>query len=255
MALMSVLRVCVRIPAAVLWTVLVLPLRLVVAPARLWSPRGEARARTCLVRFWGRGLCRVLGLRLRIEGTPPNPPYFLVTNHLSFLDVAALAASAGCVFVARADVVFWPLIGQMAWLLDSVFIDRERRSDTLRVNALLERRLRQGYGVHFFGESRIAQDGAVHPFKAALLAYPARIAMPVHAAAIAYRAPEGWRPAPDVVIWHDGESFLAGVARVLGLPWCGITVSFADAPAVESDRKRLAVRLYEVVAARYAALN
>src|SRR5262245_46431824 len=70
-----------------------------------------------VVAWWSRGLLAALGVRLRLDGEPPLEPGLLVANHVSWLDVAALAALRPALFVCKSEVAAWPGVG---WLLARV---------------------------------------------------------------------------------------------------------------------------------------
>src|SRR4051794_38929948 len=76
---------------------------------------------------WTRSFVWVSGMKINVVGTPPKPPFFLVTNHLSYTDIAAIRAIAKGVFVAKAEVESWPLAGPICRDMGTIFIDRTNR--------------------------------------------------------------------------------------------------------------------------------
>ncbi|MBK6725265.1 MAG: hypothetical protein IPG58_18975 [Acidobacteria bacterium] len=63
---------------------------------------------------WTSAFTRISKMTIEVVGSPPNPPFFLVTNHLSYTDMAAIRAVVKGVFVAKAEVETWPLAGESA---------------------------------------------------------------------------------------------------------------------------------------------
>jgi 1-acyl-sn-glycerol-3-phosphate acyltransferase len=57
----------------------------------------------------------------------------IISNHVSFLDIFVLAASFGSVFVSKAEVMYYPIIGQAAWLSGAIFFDRKSSREKLKV--------------------------------------------------------------------------------------------------------------------------
>ncbi|MER7910357.1 lysophospholipid acyltransferase family protein [Streptomyces sp. NPDC096068] len=102
--------------AAVLLGVLLAPAAAPLPPA----------ARLALVRLWTRTVVRAFGVRVRYEGTPAAGPLLVVANHVSWLDVPLLAAVLPARTVAKAEVRRWPVLGLLAALGGTLFIERDR---------------------------------------------------------------------------------------------------------------------------------
>jgi 1-acyl-sn-glycerol-3-phosphate acyltransferase len=196
-----------------------------------------------------RALLAILGVRVRCIGTPPGGRSVLVSNHLSYLDVAVLASVAPSVFVAKSEVRVWPLLGPIVRAFGTVFLDRERKVDLPLALAAIEEALRQGEGVVLFPEGTTSDGSNVAPFRSSLLALPARRGLPVHAAALHYATPAGEPPAAESVCWWGDGELLPHLTRLAGLTRIEATLRFAPEPIADPDRKRLAARLEEEVRA------
>src|SRR4051812_42717875 len=61
---------------------------------------------------------RCCGLDVTSEGVPLTANVLYAVNHVSWLDVAAVGGIVPAVFVARADVETWPMVGFAANLND-----------------------------------------------------------------------------------------------------------------------------------------
>ncbi len=59
--------------------------------------------------------------------------FLIISNHSSFLDIFVLSALFSTVFVSKAEVKHYPVIGQIAWLMGVVFFDRSSSKERLRV--------------------------------------------------------------------------------------------------------------------------
>lgn len=255
MKLLVALRVGWRVFALAIWTLSLFSARLACKVAGVYSLRFDQRATRRLLHRWAGGVARIVNMRLEVKGAAPEPPFYLVTNHLSYVDVLVLARTAGCVYVSRADVAQWPVIGFIARMMNTCFIDRARVRDTKRVNDLIAGLLDKGYGVHMFAESKIAQDAQVHPFKPPLLEPAVQKGCAVHYAAISYSTPVGSPRAAEVIVWKDGVSFVGNLINVLGLPGFSAVISFGDKPIQGGDRKELADKLYRAVLERFTPVG
>jgi 1-acyl-sn-glycerol-3-phosphate acyltransferase len=248
-------RVIWRSSLLILWTTALFALRMCAKLLTPLSTRADEWCRRKLLRIWAAGTAAIIRMHVTVEGRPPKPPYFLVTNHLTYLDIVLLSHSAGCVFVSRADVQGLKIIGFMAKALNTIFITRENIRDTYRVNEQISETMDKGYGVHMFAESRISQDAKVHPFKPPLLEPAVRKGVPVYYAALSYSTPEGCPRARDVVVWKEPQTLGQNMLQVLRLPRLSATIRFGDAPISGTDRKELAARLYEAVRDRFTPVG
>lgn len=229
--------------------------RMAAKPVALVSPRLDRAVRQGLFQFCARSVLSITGLRLTVHGARPKPPFFLVTNHLTFMDVFVLASELGCVFVSRADLAQWPFIGHMTRHMNTIFIDRESWRDTVRVNEQILTTMQQGYGVAVFAESRVSQQGDVQPFKPALLQPAVQLGLPVHYASVSYQTPEGSPPAKEIAIWKHDVGFFRHYLNVAAMPHYACTLTFGDEPKQGTDRKALANALYEAVRDQFTPLN
>lgn len=231
------------------WTTAMYLARLVPWTVARWFPAWERRQRRRALAVWGRGALRILGGRVRCIGAPPEPPYYMVSNHRSYVDIIALEAVAGPVFVAMAEVASWPVLGMFCAHLQTIFIQRKDLRSMVRVMDAMDAALAAGYGVHVFPEAGIPGSGRVEPFRPALLEAAARSGQPVYAAGITYTDREG-RPLTgdaDRVSWVGEIGFMAHLRRLLEAPGFVVTVRFDPMPRSGRDRKALAGELTEAV--------
>ncbi|WP_431971826.1 lysophospholipid acyltransferase family protein [Nocardia sp. bgisy134] len=82
----------------------------------------------------------------------PGTGVLVVTGHIGWTDVVALAAVQPLGFVARADLIDWPLIGGLAKLMGVIPIERERLRELPEIIAQIGARLTAGERVAFFPE-------------------------------------------------------------------------------------------------------
>lgn len=249
------LRLGLRMVALTFLIVVFYGLRLVTWPLAAVFRRLDRRWLRFLFRQWARCVAALFGMRVTVRGTPPKPPYFMVTNHLTYMDGIALASQLGCVFLAKGEIAHWPVLGFLAKQVNVIFVDREKRSDTLRVNALITRMLDEGEGILMFAESTTSRGLAVQPFKTALLQPAAQQRLPVHYATLHYSAPPGSPPASEWITWWTDISFGAHFFRMLRQPGFNATVTFGDTPISGMDRKVLAEQLRDAVQAQFTPID
>ena len=211
---------------------------------RPFWPRQHIRNRHAAFHWWGRNLARACGMRVKVEGTPPKGAFFLVCNHVSYLDIPLLGIFLDAVFIGKADLRTWPVLGWMIETTDAVFIDRTRRKDLLRAMSTIDAFRQNGYGVVLFPEGTSTRGDQILPLKPSLLEYPATHHLPVHWATVSYRTPDGSPPPSNSVCWWGDELLAPHVGRMLKLPGFEATVRFGAKSIHETDRKVLAKRLH-----------
>ena len=187
---------------------------------------------------------RVFGVEFEAHGATPETG-LLICNHLSYLDVLALAAITPAVFVAKREVKQWPLLGWFARLAGTVFVDRQKRSQVGAANEEIATALNSGVLTVLFPEGTSSDGQTVLPFKSALLEPAIAQTCPVWAGLIEYRLAEG-DPGEEVCYWRD-MTFLPHLINLLSKAEVQTRVRFAAVKSRESDRKSLARRMHSEV--------
>ncbi len=140
------------------------------AVALLLFPRLRAAERHARIRWWAGKMLAVLGVSLRVQGTPAAGASLLVANHISWLDILAIhAVLPHARFVSKADVKAWPLLSHLVEAGGTLYLERERKRDALRVVHAMAEALQAGQTVAVFPEGTTSDGRALLPFHANLL--------------------------------------------------------------------------------------
>lgn len=242
------LRMVSRATALFAWTFLFLVVRLGLRPLRWWAPPGvDWRLREGIQKCWGRGALRIMGIRVTVIGTEPRDPYFLVSNHLSYIDIVVYSGWVRCIFVAMKEMRGWPLIGYTVAQMQTIFIDRLKPRDAVRVNHEIQERLTEGKSVIMFPEATTGTGDSVLPFRGAILDGPLQCNMPVHYATIQYHRTPGCPNPAQTIAWVDDTPFDDHIGAILRVRRLHATIRFAPEPVQATTRKELALRLEEAV--------
>lgn len=217
-----------------------------VRPREKSAGRREYRLRAEWSHRNARRLCRILGLTVESVGTPPAAQ-LLGSNHLGYLDIVTLVAVAPVVFVSKAEVRAWPLVGWLTQCAGTLYLQRDRRSDLVAIARQFAPVIDQGVPVVIFLEGTSSGGDDVLPFRPSLLE-PA-IANGWHVAPVGldYSVSEG-TVAADVAYWRD-MTFLPHFLNLLSKARLGARVAFGSARPPGGDRKLLAKELREEVIA------
>ena len=139
-----------------------------------------------LVGWWSARMLTVLGIRLHASGHIGDGPLLLVANHISWLDILAINAVQPARFVSKSDVRHWPLLGWLVACGGTLFIERERKRDALRVLHQVAEALRAGEIIAVFPEGTTSEGHGVLPFHANLLQAAIAAQAPVQTLALRY---------------------------------------------------------------------
>jgi len=248
---MKRLRAAIRFGLVILLTAIHV-LALLLASLLLFAfPRLRARWRMFIFRSWSLGVLPVLGIEVEVEGTPPEPPFFLVTNHLSYVDIPVIGSQVGAIFVAKAEISSWPGVGFMCRAINTIFIDRNVRRDLPRVMREIDREMEHGMGVVLFPEGTSSKGATLLPFRPSLLESAARSDTPVSFATLSYHTPEGEPPAHLAVCWWGGMDFSPHALQFARLRRVHAKIVFGDEPIHDVDRKQLAQKLRTAMMERF----
>ncbi|MBV9111686.1 MAG: 1-acyl-sn-glycerol-3-phosphate acyltransferase [Hyphomicrobiales bacterium] len=223
---------------------------------RLWRNAAGTLPRAFL---WWVG--KVFGLRVIVKGQIARAaPVLVVSNHVSWLDIVVLGGLVPLSFVAKSEVAGWPIIGTLARLQRSIFVDRTRRTMTADIARSIGHRLVAGDTIVLFGEGTTGDGNRVLPFRPALLA-SVREAMSASGAngapilvqplSIVYSSLDGLplgRADRPSVAWYGDMSLGSHLLRLLAIGPIDVTLRFGEPFEVaHGDRKALAKRLGDEV--------
>ena len=213
----------------------------------LASAAALRRVQTSMCRRWAQGVARIMHLRVAVEGTAPKAPFILVSNHLGYVDIITLMSVVPGVFVSRADVAGWPVLGLLARAANTIFIDRALRRDVARVNTLIHDVLISNRGVLMFPEGTSSGGQEVLPFRSSLLEPAVQNQQAVSYASVSYETPTGSPPASEVVCWWGEMTFFDHFMGLLGLQHVEAKVVFGERAIQADTRHELATRLHQAI--------
>ncbi|MFJ1576461.1 lysophospholipid acyltransferase family protein [Streptomyces sp. NPDC088147] len=199
--------------------------------------------RDLLTRHWARTVLRLFGLRVRVVGEPAprrGAGVLVVANHVSWLDIPLLATVFPGRMLAKSEIRRWPLLGAMAALGGTLFVERERLRALPGTVRTLSTALAAGSRVIVFPEActwcgRDQGRFTTAVFQAALDADAA-----VRPVRITYRAPDGKPSGAPAFVGDD--TITASLWRVVTAG--GLTAEITVLPLIpagrHTDRRELA---------------
>ncbi len=245
------------------WRLAAVLLVIVVSLAR-WAAicvRGKRRGlveRALWLRSASRLLLRMWGIKVKkIRTKPavgiakdfPNEAGLVVCNHLGYLDILVLAGMGGpAVFVSKSEVKKWPVLGRLATMSGTLFVNRSRRGDIPRLADEMAMAMAAGVNVVVFLEGTSSDGSRVLPFKTSLLEPVIKRRCPVFPMALDYAVPHGYSASREVCWWGE-MPLLPHLLNMLAIPCIRARVAQGSRvePGETEDRKALAGTLHERV--------
>lgn len=145
--------------------------------------------------FWPRLFmstsARLCGARVGIKGVPLKRDVFYIANHVSWIDILAISSASGTAFVAKAELANAPVVGTLAKMNRTVFVEREDRLGVAEQINRLRAALAENWSVTVFPEGTTTDGRSLLPFKTPML----KVLEP---------PPPGVMVQP-VLIWYGGD--------------------------------------------------
>ena len=170
------------------WTlVLAPPLTFIVSALSLldlmWFRKSEIKAQV-FPRYWGRMLCRLAGVRVKVTGMEqldPNQTYIFAGNHCSQYDIFAFQGYFPHDFrwIAKKELFRIPLFGQAMHRVGYIPIDRSHGRQALKSLDEAAKRIASGSSVLIFPEGTRSDDGMLHEFKTGAVMLAIKAGVPI----------------------------------------------------------------------------
>ena len=215
--------------------------------------RLDQAGRQARVGWWSAKLLQVLGIRLQVDGVPHPGATLLVANHVSWLDIMAIhAVVPHARFVSKAEVKHWPVVNRLVSAAGTLYIERARKRDALRVAHQMAEALQAGQAVAVFPEGTTSDGRELLPFHANLLQAAIATRTPVQPVALRF-SDDRDRVSPAAAYVGDTSLVRSAwwIAKAHGLV---VNVSLLTAEGSRhADRRALAAHLRELIGARLAS--
>jgi lyso-ornithine lipid O-acyltransferase len=115
-------------------------------------------------------VARIAGAQVKRLGTPLRRDVFYIANHVSWIDILAIAGTSGSAFVAKAELQRAPLVGWLASLNRTLYVSREQRMKVAEQINQLRDAFADNWSVTVFPEGTTTDGQSLLPFKSPLLA-------------------------------------------------------------------------------------
>lgn len=204
--------------------------------------------------IWAKTMCRILGIRISIGGHFKNiQPLFTVSNHVSYVDILALASIRPSVFIAKHEIRQWPLLGWLAVLGGTIFIDRNSKRAAWNALFEVERALSSNVNTVLFPEGTTGDGSGLKEFRSFFFDAPIKSMVAVQPVSIKYICMDTGKNHDNTknISWHGDMQLMQHIWGLLGTKQINTVIYFnpiisrviTDSPSAQS-RKILSSAAY-----------
>lgn len=190
-----------------------------------FAPKRYLRLRSLWTRRWLSAAVRILGVHITLTGRQVTGTALFTANHVSWLDILAMAAVLDGDFIAKQEVRNWPLLGWLAMNGGTLFVQRGKTSHCKRVIEEATFRLKSGRNVILFPEGTTTDGRQVLPFKPVLLRSAVLAHVPVQPVALQYHTCNGRK---QRVAFLGEADFISDLWKVMAMKKIHLHISFCS---------------------------
>lgn len=132
-----------------------------------FAPFKTKRILNMLVSFFSKMILYVANVKVRIDGieNAQEQNYFIVSNHLSYIDILAMSYFFSSSYVTSMEMKETPVLGQITTLAGCVFVERRNKKNIQNEIREIKEALAHGLNVVVFPEATSTNGEMVIPFK------------------------------------------------------------------------------------------
>lgn len=189
--------------------------------------KGESQERSVRIRQrWTRSFLPAIGVRIKVQGKPPDIPCIFMCNHRSYLDPAVIVCQAHGMPVSKAEVASWPVIGTGARVTGTLFLERESAGSRKLILTAIAEKVQQGIPVILFPEGTTHDKSYTTTLKKGGFQLAAQHNIPIVPVALEYGSEKDY--------WIGNDTFLPHFIRRFGEKNMRVAVRYG-APLTSDD--------------------
>lgn len=155
---------------AIIIAVLSIPLYLIEAVIRIFSPMTAAKIAQFIVKYVFAFVLFISGAKKEVVGrerVPLNTPVLYAANHRSFYDIilAYSTVPTQTAFVSKMEIKKFPCVAQWMYFLNCLFMDRSDLKQQMNVIKTCIAQAKDGYSIYIAPEGTRNATDTLLPFK------------------------------------------------------------------------------------------
>ena len=214
-----------------------------------------------IVKIFHKLVLWLININVEKEGDIPenNKGILFVSNHISYVDIPVLGSILPLRFVAKAEVKDWPILGKLAQIGNTIFIERLKSNISIEKDTI-EKNIFKGDKILLFPEGTTSDGLRVLNFKSSLLSSVEKKNYFVQPIVISYKVINGMpltRWIKPVIAWYGDMEFKSHLINLIMVAPINVKVMFlSPINSIDfSDRKSMTKFLQNVINEQYSKNN
>ena len=211
------------------------------------------------ISFYSRLILIILRVKITIEGNfvDKRKNYFIVSNHLSYLDIFIISSRFPTSFVTSIEMKKTPLLGQIATLGGCLFVERRSRNNIKKEISEIDAALKDGLNVVVFPEAKSTNGEKVWDFKRSLFQSAINAETSILPLTLNYDRVNDLEvnlSNRDSLFWYDDMEFLPHIINLCKLKNIEMTIQVSELIEnihEECDSKILRDHAHNLVSTKY----
>jgi len=182
------------------------------APVFFGSQWHQTRKGKKTCQWWSIRATTILCLHIKQFGNPLQTTTLFTANHISFLDIIALAAVTPVKFLSKATLRYWPVIGFISSSIGTVFIKRGDRRIIHQTIITISQTLQQENSLVIFPEGTTSLGKNVKKFNTGLFQAAINTNKPIQPVALRYIR----NGKPDrIAAYIENDNFILTLIKIM----------------------------------------
>ena len=229
-------------------------------PLFLWSKVSRYSARKLMAKvcqFYARAVLKLINVNVKVNGTLPKQNHLFVSNHLSYVDILALASVYPSSFVTSMEMKKAFFLGQICELGGCLYVERRSRENLSNEVKDIKIALEKGLSVTIFPEATSTNGDFVKRFKRPLFQAAIDGQKTVVPLTINYKKVNGHQvnvQNRDIVCWYDDMTFGGHFMTLLSQKSVELEITIGSS-LMESDVTTFSESSHHIVRKNFKSLR
>jgi 1-acyl-sn-glycerol-3-phosphate acyltransferase len=190
----------------------------------------ERKYRFIIQRCWCKLLLFTLGFCVKRNKISVACNYILMPNHRSYTDIFLMGAFSPSAFIAKAEMLKWPLIGTAIQHCKAILVKRDSLKSMVNTMEAITQSINNNIPVTLFPEGTTTFGPGTKVFKSGSFKIAADLNVPIIPCAIVYRDRNH--------AWVGDDPFISHFLRMMWKPISRVEVRFGE-PICSTDMEEL----------------